>query len=229
VDIRRLADIAAEVRRLELEARARGRSTGAGVAYGPEPTPVTVEDLDAVEARLGVALPAEYRVFMLAFGADLESGWLGLVEPTRLPALNRPDSAPDTFAHVRRPFTIADGTCAGTYEHEDDSDAQLIDGALIIAEHGCTFCTIMVVTGDSAGTVWDNDWSHRPGPHEYTWRPSCNGSSYPASSELVGAPVMFLDWIGPRVELALARRVSAARRSTRPGLLGRLRRLTGSR
>ncbi|MER7007569.1 SMI1/KNR4 family protein [Dactylosporangium sp. NPDC000555] len=224
MDIQRLADIAAELRRRDLDAQARGRPIGGG-GYGPPSTPVTVKNLDAVEAQLGVALPAEYRAFMLAFGADLGQGWGGLVEPRRLPGLN---FARDEFAYVRRPFTMVDGACAGRYEHEDASDS-LVDGALIIAEHGCTFRTIMVVTGDRVGTVWDNDWSRQGGPHEYRWLPAGNGSSYPRSRELVGAPVMFLDWVEPWVNASVARRASAARRSTRPGLLGRLRRLQGSR
>ncbi|MFF5228155.1 SMI1/KNR4 family protein [Dactylosporangium sp. NPDC000521] len=191
---------------------------------GSESGPVTVEDLDAVEARLGVALPGEYRAFMLAFGAELESGWGGLLRPSRLPGVNRPDTTA-SFEHVRRPFTMVDGICASMYDQHEDEDECLVDGALIIAEHGCTFCTIMVVTGEHVGTVWKNDWSRQGRQNEYTWLPSCNMSSHPCSCDVVGAPVMFQDWVGPRVNLSSGRRKAAARRSAGPGLLGRLRRL----
>jgi hypothetical protein len=70
---------------------------------------VAVKDLDAVEARLGVPLPAEYRAFMLAFGTGVGPGHNGLIAPRRLPDVNRADCGIDTFGHVRRPFTIVDG------------------------------------------------------------------------------------------------------------------------
>ncbi|MEV0134227.1 SMI1/KNR4 family protein [Dactylosporangium sp. NPDC050688] len=184
---------------------------------------VTVEDLDAVEARFGVPLPAEYRAFMLAFGTGVGPGYEDLIAPWHLPGVNRPDHAMDTFAHVRRPFTIVGGTCAGMYEHEDESD-QLVDGALIIAEHGCTSCTIMAVTGDLAGTVWDNDWSNHRGPHEYIWLPARDGFSIPPR-ELGGLPVTFLAWVETWAGGSTTGNVPAPR----PRLLDRLRRLKASR
>jgi hypothetical protein len=184
---------------------------------------VTVKDLDAVEARFGVPLPAEYRAFMLAFGTGAGPGHEGLIAPWRLPDANRPDHATDTFAHVRRPFAIVDGTCTGMYEHEDESD-QFVDGALVIAEHGCTSCTIMAVSGDLAGTVWDNDWSNGRGPHEYIWLPARDGFSIPPR-ELGEPPVTFLSW----VETWVGGPTASKEPTRRPRLLDRLRRLHRSR
>jgi len=180
---------------IDIQDRLAGIAPGIarGQRWRPEPEEVTVKDLDAVEAELGVALPAEYRAFMLAFGTSTGPGSGGLIALRRLPGANRPDFARDAFAHVRRPFTIVDGTCTGMYEHEDESE-QHVDGGLVIAEHGCTSRTVMAVTGDLAGTVWDNDWSNHRGPQEYIWLPARDGFSIPPR-ELGEAPIMFLAWI----------------------------------
>jgi hypothetical protein len=200
---------------VEMQGRLAGIAPGMarGRRWYLDPEPVTVKDLDAVEAQFGVPLPAEYRAFMLAFGTGVGPGHEGLIAPRRLPSMNRPDFATDAFAHVRRPFTIVDGTCTGMYQHGDESDV-LVDGALVIAERGCTFCTIMAVTGHLAGTVWDNDWSNGRGPHDYVWLPA--GS---------WAPVTFLAWVEASVGSSAGRRTAAPR----PRLLDRLRRRKGSR
>lgn len=76
--------------------------------------PLAVARVEAIEAALGVALPADYRAFVTTVASAGAGPGYGLVSP----------------------------------DH-----ASQIDDAVLLADHGCTYLSLLVVRGDDAGQV----------------------------------------------------------------------------
>ncbi|MGW6933460.1 SMI1/KNR4 family protein [Lentzea sp. NPDC054927] len=130
----------------------------------PPSTPVTVAELTDLEQALGVALPAEYRAFLLRVGTG-PGPYYGLHRPAdlHLNAKDRGDTA-ELF-----PLTLADFE-----EHFITARARSIEmdfeasGCLEIGHQGCGNATVLVLTGELAGTLcdqWENLWCPARTPH----------------------------------------------------------------
>lgn len=121
-------------------------------------TPVSEAELTELENALGVGLPAAYRDFLLHVGTG-PGPYHGLHRPADL-HVNAKDRG-DTSALF--PLTLAD-----LEEHLIGARARSIEmdfeapGCLEIGHQGCGNATVLVLTGDLAGTVcdqWENLWS----------------------------------------------------------------------
>lgn len=117
-------------------------------AHGYALAPTLAEArVEAIEAAIGAALPADYRAFVTtigAAGAGPGHGLVALDHPLQLEPLARP------FAHVEalRPSTdVADRT--SPYWSDDR-----LDGAILLCDHGCAYLSLLVVRGARAGEVW---------------------------------------------------------------------------
>ncbi|MFC7761632.1 SMI1/KNR4 family protein [Catellatospora bangladeshensis] len=132
--------------------------------YG-EGSRVTAEQLDQLEARLGLPLPEEYRAFLIRFG----TGGFDLLTPERV--LHKSQCDYGGWNHVTLPFALADGhglSCC--------RDDQLLNGTVVITEGGCAFYTVLAVTSVSAGTVWCNDYAPPGSDDEFCWAPRVSHS-----------------------------------------------------
>ncbi|WP_144128039.1 SMI1/KNR4 family protein [Catellatospora sichuanensis] len=158
--------------------------------------PVAADELDELEAALGVVLPAEFRAYLLRFGAR-QGPVYGLFGPRQIVAEARGwCDDPDDLSQLARPFPFT----AGCGVAPEEALAGLPDGSIAIAERGCEFFTVVAVTGPLAGTVWDNDYVD--GRYGF-WpaRAEVGGRSLPRPAQ----PVGFLDWVHTWTEDALAK------------------------
>jgi len=130
--------------------------------------PLSPDEIEAAEARLGVRFPEEYRGFIArigdggagpAFGvfslaAALRQSRLDL-DPTLLrtafphTARYNPDKDPEVIAFWRS----MDG------ENATDAEIELYlvrerRGALVLCDEGCGYLHFLVVTGPACGTMW---------------------------------------------------------------------------
>lgn len=156
--------------------------------------PLTTEDLDALQAELGVPLPAEVRAF---FGGVTggETGYAGvppLLDPRAGRALlGRPDA----------PFPVSPTEVGALLPRPEDgpvpaSDAEP-DGLLAISDHGCATYDAVVLAGPLAGQVWQS-WDGGLTPH----------------LRADGQPLRFLDWAEARLTEILAAAPPKVRPST---------------
>ena len=183
-----IAEVQSQISWIEAHVRGRNRSLR---RWRPQPMPAG--ELDALETQVGVALPAEYRAFLTTLGTGPHDT---LLQPDAVAADNRFDrSERDPWAHVRRPFSLVEGVATGPYQTVDE-EVFLLDGALMIEPGGCTFYTVLAVTGELAGTVWTNTWAKPESPCEYVWVPAQPMSVAAAGSE----PVTFLQWFEARLD-----------------------------
>lgn len=123
----------------------------------PPSTPVTEPELAGLERALGAALPKAYRDFLLHVGTG-PGPYYGLhrVADLHLNATDRDTAGmfPLTPADFEEHFLTARAKSI-----ELDFDAP---GCLEIGHQGCANSTVLVLTGDLAGTVcdvWENEWS----------------------------------------------------------------------
>ncbi|MFC9290756.1 SMI1/KNR4 family protein [Streptomyces sp. NPDC057052] len=158
---------------------------GHGFRLGPV---MDEERLRSLEAELGVALPAQYRGFLLLVGAGgagpdyglmtpvLSDGgwqWLGVGlahrgQPTtaefagrpfaaeelqsELDALDTQEPEEDAFAS---PEEFRRAHAAWDARYEELYDAQEA-GAVFLAEQGCGYTSLLVMTGPHRGAVWED-------------------------------------------------------------------------
>ncbi|MDX8036973.1 SMI1/KNR4 family protein [Lentzea sp. BCCO 10_0856] len=124
----------------------------------PPSTPVTEAELTDLEHALGVALPTTYRNFLLRVGTG-PGPYYGLhrVADLHVNAKDRGDTAglfPLTPADFEEHFVTARARSI-----EMDFDAP---GCLEIGHQGCSDTTVLILTGELAGTVcdqWENQWA----------------------------------------------------------------------
>jgi hypothetical protein len=90
--------------------------------------PLGEEQVRQLEARLGVELPAEYRTFLREIGSRGAGPYYGMLE-----------ASADEGAQAAREFT---GTS--------------FDGTIAIAEQGCAYRSLLVVSGPRRGEVWSD-------------------------------------------------------------------------
>lgn len=115
---------------------------------------LTLDQVKAVERRIGVRLPTQYRAFVTELGDggpgpgygvySLEQALRGEWTPERLAALACPFPTPTTVTQVQ-------------------ALPRLLPGLLSVCSVGCGGCYCLVLAGSERGRVWvtnpDNDWS----------------------------------------------------------------------
>lgn len=124
-------------------------------------TPLTSEAVAAFEGDLGVSLPPAYREFLLRIGPGA-GPYYGIFTPQE--ALGELELLGDPAGEF--PFTRADaerlyGQWRAWLRDPDSTGGPAADsciredGCIPIGTQGCEGLTVLVVTGDLAGTVWD--------------------------------------------------------------------------
>lgn len=115
----------------------------------------TEAELAAFERAYGVALPREYRRFLLEVG----DGGEGPPHYGIVPLGHVPDdyqlSADEVLGRLAEPFPETE---AWVWEDEPDPDPERIEavgsGALVLGTDGCGLYSLLVVTGDERGKIW---------------------------------------------------------------------------
>ena len=101
--------------------------------------------LEAIEARIGVRFPADYRTFLTRLGNGGAGPYYGVHGL-------RPDGAWARFPPF--PFTREWEPPDQDDEDYDDVMEGAFEGLLPVAEHGCGYRSHLVVNGPAAGQVW---------------------------------------------------------------------------
>ncbi len=150
-------------------------------------------DIAAVEAELGVEIQGDYRDFLTRVGAGA-GPYHGLLTMAELR-----DWAEDMKLAGEFPFTRADAHRV----HQELQDWQPgfahdwfkgievrkdLPGCIAISEQGCTGFTMLVTTGELAGTLWDMD--------EWGWMPArAPSSGIPRGKPIdLGPTPTFIPW-----------------------------------
>jgi hypothetical protein len=171
-----------------------------------------------VESELGTPLPTEFREFLLRVGFDA-GPYYGLWSPARallelqdlaqcyqseIGETIRPAAAfPLTADDVRG---IEERVAAGVKECWVERDWPC-DGCLPICDQGCTFYSVLALTGEFAGKVFDvnnavgycGEWlpaRRPPGWWEY-------GMPHPRKLPPLSSPPTFVEWFSGWVERCL--------------------------
>jgi hypothetical protein len=150
-------------------ARERGAQPFGSGSHGMRSNPpLAEEEVAAVEARLGVALPEEYRGFITRIGDGGAGPAYGLFTLDEALREARADAHPallaTPFPHVEHynpdtdPALIAFWRRADTGEVSDEEqDFQPIRegaGTLPLCDEGCGYLHLLVVTGPARGSMW---------------------------------------------------------------------------
>ena len=145
--ITRIVQLLSEVRRRDRALRVFGAER-----HRYETRRVADAELAAFERNLGVALPAEYRVFLeeVGWGAGPYYGLWSPAESSRELVDLRDDATAAPSA--ARPFVLTSPADGGT---DPIMAPYPTEGVVPIAHHGCTFWTLLVTAGGAPGTVWD--------------------------------------------------------------------------
>jgi hypothetical protein len=131
-----------------------------GIAHGfALANPMDEANLHRIEEEAGVALPAEYRSFLLRFGdGEVGPGWYHRLRKGLTPASNRPFP-------LTKPFL---GCCSPAHQRLS-KDAQWEDfrqlssewdripkhdGVLAICDYGCAMHGVLILNGPLCGRVW---------------------------------------------------------------------------
>ena len=158
--------IAEKVRR----ARARDARPFGAETSGIHPLhpPLAEDEVAAVEARLGVALPEEYRGFITRVGDGGAGPAYGMFRLSSALREAKADAHPGLlaapFPHTEHynpdkdPAVISfwDRADAGevTEEEEDMQGLREAAGTLPLCDEGCGYTHLLVVTGPTRGTMW---------------------------------------------------------------------------
>lgn len=120
--------------------------------------PYARSELEAIERELGVTLPADHRAFLLEMGRAGAGPYYGLIEPGPLiePLFVREG---ERFPRASSPFPF---TREAPFDAPLPAGAQRYDGCILLAQHGCGYASLLVVSGPSAGEVW-SDFSEGQG------------------------------------------------------------------
>lgn len=150
----------AELRQLDPNYTLFG-SNGHHYALG---TPLTDSEVEDYEKALGVALPSEYRDFLMKVGHGGAGPFYGLFQldgkdmenPTNLDEISKPFHWTEATNPMEwQNSTSEDGVLI---ESGDEGDSYLewwiIPGVLYICNYGCALRYFMVVSGPQAGEVW---------------------------------------------------------------------------
>ncbi|MEU7990816.1 SMI1/KNR4 family protein [Streptosporangium canum] len=140
--------------------------------------------LEAIEARIGVRFPADYRTFLTRLGNGGAGPYYGVHGL-------RPDGAWARFPPF--PFTREWEPPDQDDEDYDDVMEGAFEGLLPVAEHGCGYRSHLVVNGPAAGQVW-GDWT-------------CVGEVLAPEAESFGT--WYHDWLESSLREVLGERIEA--------------------
>jgi hypothetical protein len=141
--------------------------------------PVRDEKLAAIEERLGVSVPAQYREFLLRIGEEAPGPCYGLLPLGSWFEALDVESESESISLLRGmcPLNTLDSssdwleTLGGTHwrERMDAGEWHPYQGTLTIAAQGCTFYSVLIVNGEHRGRVVHVDMDLRaPQPSRYT-------------------------------------------------------------
>lgn len=162
-----LERVAAKLRR----AREAGAQPFGGEAHGWRiNAPLPADEMAAVEARLGVGLPEDYRAFLTRIGdggAGPGYGIFPLAEALRRSGVDRvPELLALPFRHVDRYEPeddpewndFWDGIADGVISREQVPEWEIRErrGALELCHEGCGYLHFLVVAGPARGTMWSD-------------------------------------------------------------------------
>lgn len=142
-----------KLRRLVSQIRGRGSSRALG-------EPLAAAELDALESALGVALPADVRLFYgrVSGGEPGHDGVPPLLDPRAGQGLlGRTDQPFPVTADEVAPLLVRSGGSVPAADIEPD-------GLLAISDHGCAIYDAVVLAGPLAGQVWQS-WDGGLTPH----------------------------------------------------------------
>lgn len=112
--------------------------------------PLSLEAVMRFEEQHGVVLPDGFREFVLLAGGSGAGPYYGLY------AMDRWDDVeweePFTLA-VRRPFLLTPASTEADVEALRENDEGPFAGAMAIGTQGCSFATLLVVSGEARGRV----------------------------------------------------------------------------
>jgi hypothetical protein len=111
-------------------------------------TCATPSELSAFEQAHRVTIPSEYRAFITRIGNGVAGPGYGLIP---LAPWSRRDPVSGEPSAIDRPFPLATGWINTTAPRWTGA---LHDGCLRLADLGCGYFDVLVVTGASAGQVW---------------------------------------------------------------------------
>lgn len=142
--------------------------------------PLTEAELARAEERLNVTFPADYRSFLLEVGASGAGPDYG-VFPLSAQLTGERGAAPDGMPRLARPFrpgpvqellddheeneprreAYADDETFWRSWHAwdarwDELDAELTWGSLTVSHQGCGYYSLLVVTGEERGLMWED-------------------------------------------------------------------------
>ncbi|WP_394849752.1 SMI1/KNR4 family protein [Pendulispora brunnea] len=125
-------------------------------------TVISEAELDAIERRLGFALPDDYRAFITRIGNGGAGPGYGVMgfqggDPEDRTSYEKL-AAPWAYTESYNPTDLlyADEDSAGEDELSSERywDAFKSDGSLCLCTHGCGSYTLLVVAGPCRGQVW---------------------------------------------------------------------------
>lgn len=130
--------------------------------------PLSPEAVAAMEARIGVALPEEYRAFITRIGdggAGPAYGMYGLETALHASGASEvPELLRLPFPHTERYDPDSDPEVLAFFDRRDTGEVseeeldlygiRLRSGALVLCHEGCGYLHFLVVTGPARGTMW---------------------------------------------------------------------------
>lgn len=130
--------------------------------------PIALDELAAIEARLGVALPEEYRGFIIRIGdggAGPAYGMFTLDKALRETGVDRvPELLATPFCHVDCYNPYEDPVWNAFWDRVDeggvgDEERRIfgireMEGALQLCHEGCGYMHFLVVSGPQRGRMW---------------------------------------------------------------------------
>lgn len=131
--------------------------------------PIAPEELEAFENLHQVRLPEDYRLFLLEIANGGAGPYYGL-----LPLNNKWDHAvfgagPEPAVENPRAGFLASPCPLTERSYEEDWDEHLepydwdpYQGAITICNQGCTYCALLIVTGEARGHVVNVDMDWQP-------------------------------------------------------------------
>lgn len=157
---RRLHRIAAK---LAIVPQLTGRSQCVGESrhrFRLEP-PLPDSEVAAFEARHGIRLPEEYREFITLLGRSGAGPHYGLLPLSRWDqGAVLAEAVPN---HLGRPFPVPPGPRPGPDWYAGfDTPHEPYTGTITLNSQGCTYATLLVVTGPARGLVVNVDMDRQP-------------------------------------------------------------------
>ncbi|GMU81262.1 MAG: hypothetical protein AMXMBFR47_11330 [Planctomycetota bacterium] len=174
---------------------------------------VLIDELDALERELNVALPDDFRTFLLEIGFG-GGPYYGIFSPDEIrkeraewkgaesaPVEDRECKPGTGRADIE--FPVSRTELIGALANPEWPCVRIPwnpDGAIPICHHGCMFWTILVTTGELRGVVLDYYTDHEAGTSAHV--PPTVDDIEP-SAKLISETPTFADWFAAWIENSL--------------------------